>query len=159
MTIQPGELVPDATLFRRTNEGIRAVPARDVFAGRRVVLFSVPGAFTPTCSEAHLPGFVIHAAAIKAKVDAIVCVAVNDAHVMNAWSRAHHADAIEMLSDGNGDLARAMGLTVDLSGIGLGVRSQRYAALVDDGVVKQLWVEPARGAVTVSGAEAVLAAL
>ncbi len=158
MTIAVGDRLPEGTLFRRSDEGVQAVPVRDVFAGRRVVLFAVPGAFTPTCSDTHLPGYVMHAAELKAKVDAVVCVAVNDAHVMRAWSRANHADAIEMLSDGNGDWTRALGLTLDLTGTGLGIRSRRYAALVEDGVVGQLWLEPGRG-VTVSGAEAVLAAL
>ncbi|MEO8505813.1 MAG: peroxiredoxin [Acidobacteriota bacterium] len=160
MSLQIGDRIPDATLFRRNDEGIRAIPARDVFAGRRVVVFALPGAFTPTCSDTHLPGFVMHGAEIKAKAKAaaIVCLAVNDAHVMNAWSRVNHAEAIEMVSDGNGEFTRAAGLTLDLSGTGLGIRSQRYAAVIDDGVVERLWVEPARG-VTVSGAEAVLAAL
>lgn len=158
MTIAVGDRLPDGTLFRRADEGIQALPVHDVFAGRRVVLFAVPGAFTPTCSDTHLPGYVMHAAELKANVDAILCVAVNDAHVMRAWSRANHADAIEMLADGNGEWTRALGLTLDLTGIGLGIRSQRYAALIEDGVVRRLWIEPGRG-VTVSGAEAVLAAL
>jgi len=158
MTIAVGDRLPAGTLFRRADEGIQAIPTGDVFAGRRVILFAVPGAFTPTCSDTHLPGYVMHAAELKAKVDAILCVAVNDAHVMRAWSRANHAEAIEMLSDGNGDWTRALGLMLDLTGIGLGMRSQRYAALVEDGVLRQLWLEPGRG-VTVSGAEAVLAAL
>lgn len=158
MPITVGDRLPAGTLFRRTDEGIQAVPVHDLFAARRVLLFAVPGAFTPTCSDTHLPGYVMHAAELKRKVDAIACVAVNDAHVLRAWSRANHAEAIEMLSDGNGEWTRALGLTLDLTGIGLGIRSQRYAALVEDGVVRGLWIEPARG-VTVSGAEAVLAAL
>jgi peroxiredoxin len=158
MTIAVGDRLPEGTLFRRDDEGIQALSVRELFAGRRVLLFALPGAFTPTCSDTHLPGYVMHAGELRANVDAIVCVAVNDAHVMRAWSRANHADAIEMISDGNGDWTRALGLTLDLTGIGLGIRSQRYAALVDDGVVQRLWIEPGRG-VTVSGAEAVLAAL
>jgi len=158
MSIEVGERIPDATLFHRSDEGVRAVPASQVFGGRRVALFAVPGAFTPTCSDTHLPGYVMHASELLAKVDAIVCLSINDAHVMHAWSRSNHADAIEMYSDGNGELTRAMGLTQDLSGTGLGVRSRRYAALVEDGVLRRLWLEPGRG-VSVSGAEAVLAAL
>ena len=158
MTIAVGDRLPEGTLWRRADEGVQALPVHDVFAGRRVLLFAVPGAFTPTCSDTHLPGYVMHADELKAKVDAIACVAVNDAHVMRAWSRANHAEAIEMLADGNCEWTRALGLTLDLTGTGLGIRSQRYAALIEDGVVRQLWIEPVRG-VTVSGAEAVLAAL
>ena len=158
MTISVGDRLPEGTLWRRADDGVQALPVRDVFANRRVLLFAVPGAFTPTCSDTHLPAYVMHADELKAKVDAIACVAVNDAHVMRAWSRANHAEAIEMLADGNCDWTRALGLTLDLTGTGLGIRSQRYAALIEDGVVRQLWIEAGRG-VTVSGAEAVLAAL
>jgi peroxiredoxin len=156
--IAVGDRLPESTLFRRVSDAVTAMPSAAVFAGRRVVLFAVPGAFTPTCSDTHLPGFVMHASEIKALVDAIVCLAVNDAHVLHAWSRAHHAEAIEMISDGNGDWTRTLGLEKDYSGTGLGMRSRRYAAFIDDGVVRALWLEPA-GGVTVSGAQAVLAAL
>src|SRR5690606_7599146 len=114
----------------------------ELFAGKRVVLFAVPGAFTPGCSNTHLPGFVVNADRILAKgVDSIVCLAVNDAFVMDAWGKTQNAEAIRMVADGNGDLTRAMGMELDASGFGMGVRSKRYAAIVEDGVVQYLGVD------------------
>lgn len=158
--IQIGERIPEVNLWQLGPEGVRAVPTQRVFAGRRVVLFGVPGAFTPTCSDTHLPGFVLRAGEVRAKgVDSIVCVAVNDPHVMAAWGRVQRAaGAVEMLADGNGELARGLGLEVDLRASGLGTRMRRFAALVEDGVVKQLFVE-SRPGVDVSGVESILAAL
>ncbi len=158
--IQVGERIPQVNLWKLYADGVRPVPSPHVFSGRKVVLFGLPGAFTPTCSDAHLPGYLARADELRAKgVDAIVCVAPNDAHVMAAWARAQQTEGvIDLLSDGNGDLARALGLEVDLSGTGLGTRLRRFAAVVEDGVVRHLFVEP-RGGVTVSGAEHVLAAL
>ena len=135
-----------------------AVTSAELFSGK-VVLFAVPGAFTPTCSQAHLPGYVANADKIKAKgVDRIVCVAVNDAFVMDAWGQAGNAEELVMAGDGNGDFTKALGLEMDGSGFGLGTRSQRYAMIVDDGVVAKLAVEAA-GAFEVSKAEAILEAL
>ena len=131
----------------------------DLFAGKKVVLFAVPGAYTPTCSLAHLPGFVVKADEIFAKgVDSIVCLSVNDVFVMDAWGQDKNADALVMAADGNGDFTKAVGLELDATGFGMGVRSQRYAMVVDDGVVSSLHVE-APGKFEVSSAEAVLGAL
>ena len=131
----------------------------DLFAGKKVVLFAVPGAYTPTCSMAHLPGFVVKADEIFAKgVDSIVCLSVNDVFVMDAWGQDKNADALVMAADGNGDFTKAVGLELDATGFGMGVRSQRYAMVVDDGVVSSLHVE-APGKFEVSSAEAVLEAL
>ena len=131
----------------------------DIFSGKKVVLFAVPGAFTPTCSMAHLPGFVVNADTIIAKgVDTIACVSVNDAFVMDAWGKDKNAEALLMLGDGNGDFTQALGLTMDGSGFGLGQRSQRYAMIVEDGVVTKLAVEEP-GKLEVSAAEAVLESL
>ena len=131
----------------------------EIFAGKKVVLFAVPGAFTPTCSMAHLPGYVVNADSIKAKgVDTIACVSVNDAFVMDAWGQNKNAEELLMLGDGNGDLTEALGLTMDGSGFGLGKRSQRYAMIVEDGTVTKLSVE-APGKLEVSAAEAILEAL
>ena len=131
----------------------------EIFAGKKVVLFAVPGAFTPTCSMAHLPGYVVNADSIKAKgVDTIACVSVNDAFVMDAWGQNKNAEELLMLGDGNGDLTEALGLTMDGSGFGLGKRSQRYAMIVEDGTVTKLSVE-APGKLEVSAAEASLEAL
>ncbi|HRC86528.1 MAG TPA: peroxiredoxin, partial [Thermoanaerobaculia bacterium] len=129
-------------------------------AGKKAVLFGVPGAFTPTCSDEHLPGFLVHYDELKAKgVELIVCVAVNDHHVMNAWGKARNVgDYLLLLADGNGDFARATGLDFDLSRAGMGLRNRRYAMVLDDGRVRYLGVEPAPG-VSVSGAAAVLEAL
>ncbi|MGH7099406.1 MAG: peroxiredoxin [Stellaceae bacterium] len=162
MTIKVGERIPSATLKTPSPEGPpKEITTDELFRGKKVVLFAVPGAFTPACSQRHLPGFVEQAGAIKAKgVDLVACVAVNDAFVLNAWSRDQKADGkVMMLADGSGDFTRALGLELDLSKGGLGRRSQRYSMLVEDGVVKSLNVEPQPGQVGVSGAEAMLKAL
>ena len=142
MTINVGDRLPDVTLVKATEEGPEKVQSSEYFAGKTVALFSVPGAFTPTCSARHLPGFVDKADELKAKgVDEIVGTAVNDAFVMGAWNKAAGSDDITMLADGNAEFAEAVGLTMDGSGFGLGKRGQRYSMLVEDGVVKQLNVE------------------
>lgn len=157
MTIKVGDHVPSAT-FMEMNEG-RPQPVKtdDLFKNKKVVLFALPGAFTPTCSAKHLPGFVSHAEELKGKgVDTIACVSVNDAFVMGAWGKDQSADGkIEMLADGNGDFTRALGLEMDASKFGMGKRSQRYSMLVDNGVVKSLNVEEP-GAFSVSSAEHIL---
>lgn len=144
MAIQTGASVPNVKLQTMTAEGVGDVWTADFFRGKRAVLFGVPGAFTPTCSDDHLPGFVQRAPEVKAKgVDLIACVAVNDIFVLTAWSNARAAgDRIVMLADGNGDFARAMGLELDSRAFGMGVRSQRYVAVIEDGVVKALQVDP-----------------
>src|SRR5690554_5989285 len=142
MTISKGERIPDVTLVKATENGPEAVQSSEYFAGKKVALFSVPGAFTPTCSAKHLPGFVSKAADLKAKgIDEIACTAVNDAFVMGAWNKASGSDDVTMLSDGNGDFAKAVGLTMDGSGFGMGTRGQRFSMVVNDGVVEQLNVE------------------
>jgi peroxiredoxin len=162
MAIQVGERLPQSTFRTMGPEG-RPVEKTtdDVFKGRKVVLFAVPGAFTPTCHRNHLPGFVAKADDIKAKaVDAIVVTAVNDVFVMDAWTKQSGCDGkIEYLADGNGDFARAIGLTIDASGNGLGIRSKRYSMIVEDGVIKSLNVEDAPGKAEVSGAENLLRSL
>jgi peroxiredoxin len=160
MTIAIGDTIPDVelrTMVRKTPETLRS---RDVLGKGKVVLFAVPGAFTPTCSDYHLPGFVHRADDLFAKgVDAIACISVNDPFVMGAWGQNQKVgEKVLMLADGNGEFTRAMGLDVDMSGAGLGIRSKRYAAVIDDGVVTTLLVEPERG-LNVSSAESVLAAL
>lgn len=157
MTISVGDKIPSATLTKVTADGPDNVSTDDFFAGRTVALFAVPGAFTPTCSAKHLPGYVEKNDALKAKgVDEIACVSVNDAFVMGAWAKSADADGVTMLADGNGDFANAVGLTMDGSKFGMGQRSQRYSMLVEDGVVKQLNVE-APGEFKVSSAEHLLA--
>lgn len=142
MTISKGDKLPVAQLVKATEAGPDQVEASDFFAGRKVALFSVPGAFTPTCSAKHLPGFVEKADELKAKgVDEIACTAVNDAFVMGAWNQAAGSQDITMLADGNGDFAEALGLTMDASGFGMGKRGQRWSMVVNDGVVEQLNVE------------------
>ncbi len=159
MTIQVGDKLPEATLHVMQEGRPSAVTTADLFGGKKVVLFAVPGAFTPTCSQAHLPGFVVNADAIKAKgVDSIVCIAVNDAFVMDAWGRDKNADELIMVGDGNGEFTQALGLEMDGSGFGLGTRSQRYAMIVDDGTVTTLNVEEP-GQFEVSKAETILEAL
>ncbi|MBX9814163.1 MAG: alkyl hydroperoxide reductase [Proteobacteria bacterium SG_bin5] len=156
MTIQVGDKLPHATFTKPGDNGLEAVDSNEFFAGRKVALFAVPGAFTPTCSARHLPGFVEKAAELKAKgIDEIACTAVNDAFVMGAWAKASGAEGVTMLSDGNGAFAEALGLTMDGSKYGMGTRSQRYAMLVEDGVVKQLHVEEP-GAFKVSSADYLL---
>jgi glutaredoxin/glutathione-dependent peroxiredoxin len=160
MTIRVGDPFPDVTLKSLTPQGMQEISTAELCAGRRVVVFGVPGAFTPTCSDRHLPGFVARAGDLEAAgVDVIACVSVNDAFVMAAWAKSQEVgDGVLMLADGNGELCRALGLEVDLSGFGMGLRSRRYAAVVDDGTVELLNVEPGPG-VEVSSAAAVLAAL
>ena len=161
MTIDVGDKIPAVTLKQLTPEGVKEFTTDEIFGGKRVVLIAVPGAFTPACSQRHLPGYVDKAADIKAKgVNEIACVAVNDAFVMGAWGRDQRAEGkVRMLADGSGDFARALGLELDLTKGGLGVRSKRYSMLVDDGVVKSLNIEQQPGQVDVSGAEAMLKAL
>lgn len=160
MAIKVGDKIPAATLKVPTADGIQDRSTEQIFGGKKVVLFSVPGAFTPTCSMKHLPGFVQQAAAIRARgVDTIVCVSVNDAFVMGAWGKDQNVgDQVVMAADGNGEFAKALGLDFDGSKFGMGRRSQRFAMIVDGGVVKHLAVE-APGKFEVSSAEAVLKAL
>lgn len=159
MAIQQGDKLPQATMHSMVDGKPTPMTTDDIFAGKKVVVFAVPGAFTPTCSQAHLPGYVVHADAIKAKgVDSIVCLSVNDAFVMGAWGAGANADHLLMVGDGNGDFTKALGLEMDGSGFGLGTRSQRFAMIVDDGTVTTLAVE-APGQFEVSSAEAMLAAL
>ena len=157
MTIQIGDRVPSVNLVKASAEGPQPVSSDDFFAGRRVALFSVPGAFTPTCSARHLPGFVERADELKAKgVDEIACTAVNDAFVLGAWAQNGEAgDKVTMLADGNGDFARAIGLEFDAGKFGMGRRSQRYSMVVNDGVVEQINVEEP-GAFNVSSADYML---
>ena len=160
MTIKAGDKIPSAKLKTMTAEGPKDVTTEEIFSGKKVVLFAVPGAFTPTCSAKHLPGFVDKAAQIKAAgVDTIACLAVNDAFVMGAWGKDQKVEGkVLMLADGSAAFTKALGLELDLTGPGMGVRSKRYAMIVDDGVVKTLNVE-APGAFEVSSADAVLRAL
>ncbi|HIV78023.1 MAG TPA: peroxiredoxin [Candidatus Sphingomonas excrementigallinarum] len=159
MTIKVGDRLPATNLVKVTPEGPEQVSTTEYFAGRRVALFAVPGAFTPTCSAQHLPGFIAQAGAIKAKgVDEIACTSVNDVFVMKAWGQTSNAGDITMLADGNADFAGAVGLTMDGSKFGMGTRSQRYTMLVNDGVVEQLFVE-APGEFKVSSAEHLLSVL
>ncbi|MBC1182444.1 peroxiredoxin [Brevundimonas sp. WCHBH090558] len=161
MTIQIGDRIPNATLAQATAEGPKPVNTDDIFAGKTVALFAVPGAFTPTCSARHLPGFKDHLADIQGKgVDTVACISVNDAFVMKAWGESQGItdDSIVMLADGNGELTRALGLVLDGTGFGLGERSQRYSMLVKDGVVEQLNIEQG-GEFKVSSAEHLLAQL
>ncbi|HTT86767.1 MAG TPA: peroxiredoxin [Acidimicrobiales bacterium] len=160
MPFAVGEKVPDVGLWKVTDSGFEAVRTGIVLGAGRVVLFAVPGAFTPTCSDSHLPGFVRRAEEIRARgVDTIACLSVNDPFVMGAWARDRAVgDAVVMLADGNGEFTRAVGLEMDAGAVGLGTRSRRYAAILDDGTVSALFVEPERG-LEVSSAESVLAAL
>jgi glutaredoxin/glutathione-dependent peroxiredoxin len=160
MTIKVGDKIPSVKLKQMTPEGVKEVSTDDFFKGKKVVLFAVPGAFTPTCSAKHVPGFVQNDAALKAKgVDAVACLSVNDAFVMGAWGKDQKSDGkVVMLADGNGDFTRAVGLELDATANGLGKRSKRYAMVVDNGVVKTLNVE-APGAFEVSSAEAILKTL
>lgn len=157
MTIAVGDKVPNVNFVKPTAEGPQPLSSDALFAGKRVALFSVPGAFTPTCSAKHLPGFVEKAAELKAKgIDEIACTAVNDAFVMGAWGKsAGSDDSVTMLADGNGDFAKAVGLEMDGSKFGMGTRGQRFAMIVNDGTVEQLFVE-APGEFRVSSADYVL---
>jgi glutaredoxin/glutathione-dependent peroxiredoxin len=160
MTVSIGDTIPDVELRTMAHKSPEAVRSLDALGKGKVVLFAVPGAFTPTCSDYHLPGFVHRADDLLSKgVDTIACISVNDPFVMGAWGRDQKVgDKVLMLADGNGEFTRAMGLEADMSGAGLGTRSQRYAAVIEDGVVTGLFVEPERG-LKVSSADAVLAAL
>ena len=160
MTIKVGDKVPSVTLRYLSLEGVKAVGSDEFFAGKKVALFAVPGAFTRTCSQRHLPSYVTHAAELKAKgVDTIACIAVNDPFVMGAWGKEHNCDGdIVMLGDGSGEFAHAVGLELDRRKEGMGMRSQRCSMLVDNGVVKALNVEEP-GQYAVSSAEAMLQAL
>src|SRR6478609_11551823 len=158
MTIKVGDKLPQATFRVMTADGPAAKTTDDLFKGRKVVLFAVPGAFTPTCHKNHLPGFLTNATAIKGKgIDTIAVTGVNDVFVMDAWKKASGADGkVEFLADGSGDFAKALGLTVDLGARGLGTRSQRYAMVVEDGVVKKLNIEDAPRKADISGAKNLL---
>jgi len=157
MAIQKGDNVPEATFMTMGTDGPEPMTTDQLFAGKRVALFAVPGAFTPTCSAKHLPGFKEQAEAFKSKgVDSIACTSVNDVFVMNAWGKDQGIDGeMTMLADGNGEFAKAIGLELDGSGFGLGQRSQRYAMIINDGVVEQLFVE-GPGEFKVSAAEHLL---
>jgi len=160
MTIKVGDTIPSMKLMVATPEGPKETSTDDIFKGKKVVLFAVPGAFTPTCSAKHLPGFVQNADAIKAKgVDAIACISVNDAFVMGAWGKDQGTgEKVTMLADGSANFAKALGLELDITARGMGVRSQRYALIAEDGKVTHLGVE-APGGFEVSKAEAILASL
>ena len=157
MTIKVGDTIPQATLHHMTESGPAQISTDEIFKGKRVALFAVPGAFTPTCSAKHLPGFVQQADALKAKgIEAVACVAVNDAFVMDAWGKDRNVgDHVHMLADGNGHFTKALGVELDATGFGLGARSRRYSMVVDDGVVKQFNLEEG-GAFEVSSAEHML---
>lgn len=161
MTIGEGDMLPEATLRTLGPDGIKGVSVREVFGGKTIVLFAVPGAFTPTCHLKHLPGFIDQADAFKAKgVDEVVCVAVNDPFVMTAWGEASEAGGkVTLLSDGNGEFTTKIGMDFDGSGVGLGTRSKRYAMVVEDGIVKTLHTEENPGVAEVTSAEALLATL
>ena len=160
MAIKVGDRVPSAKLQIKTKDGVQTKTTDELFGGKKVVLFALPGAFTPTCSAKHLPGFVNNFQAIKAKgVDAIACLSVNDAFVMDAWGKDQNVeDKVMMLADGNAEFTKAVGLTMDGTGYGMGTRSQRYAMIIDKGVITALNVE-APGAFEVSSAESILKAL
>ncbi len=160
MALQVGDKVPDIALMHMAADGPKKVPADELFDGKKVVLFALPGAFTPTCSAQHLPGFVANAAAIEAKgVDTIACLSVNDVFVMGAWGQAQNVgEKVMMLADGAAAFSKAAGLDWDLGERGLGVRSQRYAMIVEDGTVTHIAVEEG-GAFDVSSAESIIAAL
>ena len=159
MAISEGDKLPEATMHMIKEGRPTPVTTDELFGGKKVVLFAVPGAYTPTCSQAHLPGYVVQADAIKDKgVDSIVCLSVNDAFVMDSWGTDKNAEALMMVGDGNGDFTKAVGLEMDGSGFGLGTRSQRYAMIVEDGTVTKLAVEEP-GQFEVSKAEAILEAL
>ena len=157
--IQVNDKIPSVTLKIFGKKGPEDVSSESLFSGKKVVLFAVPGAFTPGCSNTHLPGYVVNADKIKAKgVDSIICMSVNDAFVMHTWGETQNAEALIMLADGNGDLTEALGLTLDTRGFGMGQRSQRFAMIVENGSVTSLNVEP-KGGINVSSAESILALL
>ena len=160
MTIKAGDKMPSGTLKTMTTDGAKDITTEELFKGKKVVLFSVPGAFTPTCDAKHLPGYVQHAAQIRAKgVDTIACMAVNDVFVMNAWGKSSGTgDDVLMLADGNGDYSKALGLEMDGRGFGMGLRGQRFALIVNDGVATHVFIEAPRE-FKVSAAEYVLGQL
>lgn len=161
MTISVGDKIPSATLKHMTADGPAEITTETLTAGKKVVLFGLPGAFTPTCSAKHVPGYMTNKDALKAKgVDTIACISVNDAFVMGAWAKDQGTGGdVLMLGDGNGDLIKAMGLELDLTGVGLGHRGKRFAMVIDDGTVTALEVEPNPGELDVSSAENMLAKL
>lgn len=159
MSVQVGDTFPSCTIKTMGENGPEDISTETLCSGKKVVLFAVPGAFTPGCSMTHLPGYVVNADKIKAAgVDTIACLSVNDAFVMGAWGKAQNAEEIVMLADGNGELTKALGLELDGSGFGLGMRSQRFAAIIEDGKIIHLNVEPGAG-VDVSSAETIMALL
>jgi glutaredoxin/glutathione-dependent peroxiredoxin len=160
MAIAVGDRIPDIKVMTMGSDGPTPVQTGDVIGTGKVVLFAVPGAFTPTCSDFHMPGYVLRSEELAAKgVDKVVCISVNDAFVMGAWGEAQNVgDTIELLADGNGEFTKAVGLEMDGTGFGLGIRSQRYAMIIEDGVVTLVNVEPGPG-LSVSGVEEILAAL
>ena len=159
MTIKTGDNIPACIMKTMGEKGPTDITTDEIFAGKKVLLFAVPGAFTPGCSITHLPGYVVNADKIKAKgVDTIVCMSVNDGFVMGAWGKAQNAEALLMLADGNGDFTAALGLELDGNGFGMGMRSQRFAMIVEDGAVSHLNVEEGAG-VDVSSAETMMALL
>jgi glutaredoxin/glutathione-dependent peroxiredoxin len=156
VSITEGSRIPVGTFKIMGKEGPENLSSDEIFKGKKVVLFGLPGAFTPGCSKAHLPGYVVNADKIKARgVDTIACMAVNDAFVMSAWGNAQNAEEVMMLADGNGEFTKSLGLEMDATGYGMGMRCKRFAMIVDDGVVRHLAVEPA-GGVDVSSAEKIL---
>ncbi len=160
MTIQVGDKLPSIDLQYKTEDGVKTINSDELFAGKKVVLFALPGAFTPTCSASHVPGYVVNSDRLFEKgIDQIICLSVNDAHVMQAWGEQQNVeDRVMMIADGNADFSRAVGLEVDLSAGGMGIRSQRYAMVVNDGVVELLNVEAPRE-FKVSDAETILDSL
>jgi peroxiredoxin len=159
MTITVGDTMPEGTLMTMGEAGPMPLPSGEIFTGKKVVLFAVPGAFTPGCSMTHLPGYVVNADKIKAAgVDTIACLSVNDAFVMDAWGKSQNAEEILMLADGNGDYTKTLGLELDGRGFGMGIRSQRFALIIDNGVVQHLNIEEGPG-VDVSSAETMMGLL
>lgn len=160
MTIQVGDKLPSIDLQYKTEDGVQTINSDELFGGKKVVLFALPGAFTPTCSASHLPGYVVNSDKLFARgIDSIICLSVNDAHVMRAWGEDQNVeDRIMMIADGNADFTRAIGLEIDRSEAGMGLRSQRYAMIVNDGVVELLNLE-APGAFEISDAETILSNL
>jgi peroxiredoxin len=160
MSIQPGDKIPSLTLYQKTADGVVEISTDEIFNGKKVVVFALPGAFTPTCSASHLPGYVVKSDEIFARgVDSIVCLSVNDAFVMGAWGEQHNVeDRVMMIADGSAEFTLAVGLELDLIANGMGMRSQRYAMVINDGVVEILNVE-APGKFEVSDADTILASL